>query len=396
MAEKLLAEFSPVSTAEWEAAIAKDLKGADYEKKLVWRTPEGLAVRPYYRAEDIAALDWIDAAPGEFPYVRAARADGGWHIRETIEAADPAEANRAACAAVAAGAEEIAFGQAAIGNVSDLALLFAHLDEIPIHIANTDEPLLRLLIEFLDQHPRAATVSTSFDPLGNVEFAAEILASAPSNFVPFTIGGAARDEASANAVEEIGVALAAGADFLAAMDERNIKIDHTASALEFSFAIGTNYFVEIARLRAFRMLWARVVESFGGSLANARARIAAHTALRDEAAGDLDTNILRATTEAMAAIAGSADSISVAPFDARSRQPDEASRRLARNTQLLLKHEAHFARVADPGGGSYCLETMTGSIASAAWKAMQGIEAAGGYRKVHAVENRNQELGAKG
>ncbi len=107
--EHLLEEFPPVSTAEWEAAIARDLKGADYEKRLIWRTEEGLAVKPYYRAEDLKDLACMDAAPGEFPFRRGARATGDWRIREEIDAADAEEANRVACAAVAAGAEGIAF-----------------------------------------------------------------------------------------------------------------------------------------------------------------------------------------------------------------------------------------------------------------------------------------------
>ena len=106
--EHLLEEFPPVSTAEWEAAIARDLKGADYTKRLMWRSEEGLAVKPYYRAEDLKGLAHLDAAPGVFPYRRGTRATGDWRIREEIEAEDAETANREACAAVAAGAEEIA------------------------------------------------------------------------------------------------------------------------------------------------------------------------------------------------------------------------------------------------------------------------------------------------
>jgi methylmalonyl-CoA mutase len=110
-AERLLEEFPPVSTAEWEAAIARDLKGADYQKKLIWRTDEGIAVKPYYRAEDLLGLVGIDVRPGEFPYRRGAQAEAGWKIREEIELVSAEEANRKACAAVRSGAEEIAFSR---------------------------------------------------------------------------------------------------------------------------------------------------------------------------------------------------------------------------------------------------------------------------------------------
>src|ERR1039458_9480598 len=109
LVQNLLQEFPPVSTQSWEDAIARDLNGADYASKLIWQTEEGLAVKPYYRAEDIAGLEFLDAAPGSFPYIRSARLSGDWRIREKIDAADPEHANRAARSAVTAGAEEVSF-----------------------------------------------------------------------------------------------------------------------------------------------------------------------------------------------------------------------------------------------------------------------------------------------
>src|ERR1035441_3999722 len=142
----LLQEFPPVSTQAWEAAIARDLKCADYQKKLIWRTEEGLAVKPYYRSEDIAALQLPDVAPGAFPYLRGSRCTGNWRIREEIEIADPEKANQAARDALAAGAEEIAFLNGSIQNASDLGMLLVGLQEIPVHFQTAGEPLLRLLI----------------------------------------------------------------------------------------------------------------------------------------------------------------------------------------------------------------------------------------------------------
>jgi methylmalonyl-CoA mutase len=154
-----------------------------------------------------------------------------------------------------------------------------------------------------------------------------------------------------------------------------VDVNRAAAALEFSFAVGSNYFFEIAKFRAFRVLWAQAVESFGGTHETARARIAARTLHWNQTIYDPHVNILRATTEAMAAVLGGADAVTVTPFDACYKAPDEASRRLARNTQLLLKHEAWLGRVADAGGGSYALETITDFMAREGWKVMQDIEA---------------------
>jgi methylmalonyl-CoA mutase len=381
--ERLLEEFPPASIAEWQAAIARDLKGADPER-LVWRTEEGLAVRPFYRAEDLAGLACVNTTPGDFPYRRGAHTTGDWRIREVIDAADAEEANRMACAAVAAGAESIAFSGISVASACELETLLRHLDEIPVHFEQANERLIHMMIGLQSGTPRAAETSTGYDALDSVEFAAEVIPAAPAGLIPFTVHGEAFAEAGGTAVEEIGFALAAGVDFLAALAERGVDVNRAAAALEFSFATGSNYFFEIAKFRAFRMLWARAVESFGGSREAARARIAARTSRWNKTVYDPHINILRATTETMAAVLGGADSVTVTPFDACYKAPDEASRRLARNTQLLLKHEAWLGHVADAGGGSYALETITDFLAREGWRVFQDIETRGGFRKAQA------------
>ena len=134
-----LSEFPPVTTEAWEQAIREDLKGADYAEKLIWRSPEGFNVKPYYRAEDLAGIEFLNAAPGDFPYVRGIRSTGGWRIREEIDAVDPEDANRAAQCAVAAGAEEIAFSRVAVANASDLAILLSNLSEVAVHFETASE-----------------------------------------------------------------------------------------------------------------------------------------------------------------------------------------------------------------------------------------------------------------
>lgn len=383
-AESLLQEFPPVSTEAWEETITRDLKGADYAKRLIWKTDEDLAVKPYYRAKDIAGLEHLNGLHGDSPCMPAARPTGDWCIREEIEAVDPEEANHAARQAIAAGTEQIAFSGVTIEHASDLAMLLANLQEIPVHFENAGEPLLRLLIERLAKPQTASQVSTGFDPLGSLDRAAEIIRLVPPTLVPFTIHGEEFEESGATTVEEVGFTLAAGIDFLAEMQSRGVAIGHAAASVEFSFAIGANFFFQIAKIRAFRMLWARVVQSFGDKGPSARARIHARTSRWNKTAYDPHVNILRATTEAMSAALGGADSITVAPFDECYKSPDDASHRLARNTQILLKQEALLSRVVDPGAGSYYLEVLTDFLARESWKCMQHIEAQGGYRRARA------------
>jgi methylmalonyl-CoA mutase len=380
-ADNLLEEFTAVSTQLWEDVIARDLKGADYARKLIWHTEEGLAVKPYYRADDIAGLEFLDGAPGHFPYLRSARFSGDWQIREEIDAADPEQANHAAQRAVAAGAEEIAFCNVVVRNTSDLGMLLVNLQTIPVHFQNAGEQFLRHLIERLTERQDSAPASTGWNPLTNLDFAAEVLRTTSLALVPFTIDGSAFGESGATAVEEVGFTLAAAVDFLAEMQSRNVEIDRAAASIEFSFAIGANYFFQIAKFRAFRMLWARAVESFGGTVEGARARIHARTSRWNKTLYDSHINILRATTEAMSAILGGADSVTVAAFDECYKTPDEASRRLARNTQVILKREALLAHVADPGAGSYCVEVISDFIAREGWQSMQMVEADGGFGK---------------
>jgi methylmalonyl-CoA mutase len=368
-------QFPPVSTAAWEETIRKDLKGADYAKKLVWQTDEGLAVKPYYRAEDIAGLEYLHAPPGIFPYARGDRATGDWRIREEISETDIHAANHSAVAAVAAGAEEIAFRTGGIRTAADLSALLANLNEVPVHFLEAEEGLLGLLLKTIAPSP----FSTDWDPCTNLAFAAEAASSGASSI--FTIHGDHFEESGANTVQEVGFTLATAIDYLVEMQSRKVDMNRAASAVRFSFAIGSNYFFQIAKLRAFRLVWARAVESFGGSRASAKARIDARTSRWNKTIYDPYVNVLRGTTEAMSAAIGGADTISVAPYDECYKAPDGASRRLARNTQILLKQETVLSRVSDPGGGAYYIEVLTDFLAREGWKIMQGIEAGGGYGK---------------
>lgn len=271
--------FPPTETAEWEALIQADLKGADYEKKLVWKTEEGIAVRPYYRREDLGRFDTSQATPpGAYPFVRGSGMQA-WKMAES-------------------------------GS------------EVPAGAVRAD------LV-----HDQGGT-----------------------------------------AVQELGYAIAEGVERLAELTSAGQSVDDAAKSIRFAFAIGSNYFFEIAKLRAARLLWARAVGAFGPEAeSSCRMEIHARTALSNKSLYDPYTNLLRASTEALSAAIGGCDSLEVRAF----RFPE----RLAINVQRILREESHVDRVADPAGGSYYVEALTDALAREGWKLFQQVEAAGGYAK---------------
>lgn len=380
-ATALFAEFPPVTTEQWEAAIQKDLKGADYEKRLVWHSRTGLAIRPYYRGENLAGLDYLlDSAPGQFPYARGTRTVNAWKIREEIDDAGAADANAAAKAALAAGAEEVCFRRAYPKTLADLRTLLDGLDQTPVAFwaDGPSEPFVKLLVD--SGIPLRGCMK--LHPFTEADLAASFLKRSPGpDFRPVAIRRASFLEAGATSIQEVAFLLAAGIDYIRAMTGRGVSVDQAAQGLVFATFVGSSYFFQIAKFRALRMLWARVVDAFGGSKDAAKAYILARTAGWNQSIYDPYNNVLRGTTEAMSAAIAGVDSLAVGPFDETYRNADAASRRLARNTQIILKKEAWLDRAVDPGAGSYYVETLTDSLASAAWKLMQDVESIGGYLK---------------
>ncbi len=393
MDARLVEEFPPVSTERWKEAVIRDLKGADYEKKLIWRTEDGINVKPFYRSEDLEGLTAIDSLPGEFPYLRGTRSSNAWRIRERIEVTDLRTANETARKAVSAGAEEIAFvlDKLRLESAADLAALMEGL-ECPVHFeaGRNGLAVLRLLAE-VAASPRKLQGSLDYDPHmdgispneveGMLELVRRVITHAPM-FRPLAVNAYRFHDAGATTVQELGYALSAGVDYLGGLTARGFSLDDAARSLGFTYAAGSNFFFEIAKLRAARVLWAQAVQSFGPSNTDsAKAAIHVRGSRWNKTIYDPEVNILRGTTEAMSAAMGGCDSLEVPPFDACYRYPDELSRRLARNTQILLKKETWLDRSVDPAGGSYYVEALTDSLAREAWKLMQEVEKAGGFHK---------------
>ena len=355
-----LAEFPPISTAEWDEAIRKDLKGV---------APK---IRLFYRAEDLQGLEYLDSAPGQFPYTRGTRSENEWTIREVVRDA------AAAKAALEAGADEICFviGEQDIDEVLDSL----PLDRSAVHFEAG--PRAAEVLEALNRRsPADAHGSVDYEPLSDFDRAVQLIRAARApQFRPVTIRAHRFAEAGSTIVQELGLALAEGVEIMAQLTGRGVAPDRAAQALAFSFAVGSDYFQEIAKLRAARTAWARVVGSFQPTSAeSAKMTIYARTSHWTKTIYDPHVNLLRATTEAMAAAIGGADAVRVEPFDEPYREPAEFSRRLARNTQLILKREAWLDRSVDAAGGAYYLEVLTDSLAREAWNLLQQVEAAGGF-----------------
>ncbi len=407
--EKLFAEFPQVSTEQWEEVINTDLKGADYERKLVWKTPEGFSVRPYYRAENLSELRFLDSEAGQFPYVRGTRQHNRWKIHQSVRVACPKEANAIALQILNAGVDSLEFELTGELSAADLDLLLAGISLPAISltlsgckVAAAAELLLDkvakegvaaedLHLNFcIDPLVRKLTCNDNSCQLGSAQCFERIAAlvrrtQEMKGVRVVTVSGHLFSNAGSTIVEELAFALAAGHDYLVRLMEAGLTIEEAARKMRFSLAITSNYFLEIAKLRAGRMLWANIVKAYNPAKdCPCKMFVHAVTSEWNQTAYDPYVNMLRGTTEAMSATIAGVNSLEVVPFDKAYENPNDFSMRIARNVELLLKHEAHFDQVVDPAGGSYYIENLTQSIATEAWKLFLEIEGKGGFAKAAA------------
>ncbi|MBL7965918.1 MAG: methylmalonyl-CoA mutase small subunit [Prolixibacteraceae bacterium] len=407
MAEKynnLFAEFPPVSTQQWMDKITADLKGADYNKKLVWKTNEGFDVQPFYRAENMDEVSFLNSLPGEFPFVRGTKkTNNEWLVRQSIAVTDLAEANKKALNYLMRGVDSLAFvfngGEL---TVADLVVLLKDVC-LPAVEVNFVGCCSKKATEAFVAYVKKAGYdlaevkgSVEYDPFGKFAVtgvlrngAEHVLANAASlieqtsemkKFKTLAVNGKNFGNAGASAVQELGFSLAQGAEYLTALTEKGVDIDAVAKNLKFNFSVSANYFMEIAKLRAARLLWAQIVKAYGPKCeCSAKMTIHAETGSWNKTVYDAYVNMLRTQTEAMSASIGGADSITVLPFNAVYEQPTEFSDRIARNQQLLLKEESHISKIVDPAAGSYYIEELTASIAENAWKLFIDVQEKGGF-----------------
>ena len=400
--EKLFSEFAPVSTEEWMGKIKGDLKGVPFEKKLVWKTGEGFNVNPFYRAEDIEGLKTTESLPGEFPYVRGTKKDNDWKVRQNIEVCCFKGANEKALDLLTKGVTSLGFiikGDEV--NEENIATLLEGICPASVELNfNTCNCKAEKLIGILADYFKGKGVdaekcygSVNYDafkkPLVKgkensewVEGAAAVLKAGQAlpNYRVLAVNAFLFNNAGAYISQELGYALAWGNELMAKLTEAGFTADEVAKKIKFNFGISSNYFMEIAKFRAARWLWAEIVAAYKPACECACKMVAhAQTSEWNMTVYDAHVNLLRSQTEAMSAALAGVDSITVRPFDKIYQTPDDFSERIARNQQLLLKEECHLDKVVDPSAGSYYVEVLTNSLADVAWKLFLEVEEKGGF-----------------
>ena len=418
--EKLFSDFPPISTDEWMAKITADLKGADFEKKLVWKTNEGFKVNPFYRSENIEGMQTADSLPGEFPYVRGTKKDNDWYTRQDICVNDFKAANAKALDVLNKGITSLGFNiDGDDVNAENIKTLLKDIcpEAVELNFSTCHRKALDL-VKILVEYYKEAGVDVkqcfgsvnydAFKPLlkkgrdaeGWIEKAAEIVKASASlpRFRVLGVNAYAINDGGAYIYQELGYALANGNQLLSALVEAGLDAALVAKKIKFNFGIGGNYFMEVAKFRAARWLWAEIVDAYNpkcnhecpNKSAEGNCRCAskiyshAQTSTFNKTVYDAHVNLLRTQTEAMSATIAGVNSLTVRPFDETYKSSDDFSERIARNQQLLLKEECHFDKISDPSSGSYYIENLTKSIAEQAWKLFLETDEKGFYEALKA------------
>ncbi len=423
--------FPSSTEAEWRVAAEALLKGAPFDKVMRTPTPEGITLEPIYRREVLDGIPAASALPGTDGCLRGTRVEGyrvePWEIAQELPYGAPAEFNRALLADLARGlncvnvlldiatvngrdpdsapAGEVGACGLSLASLEDAERAFANVvpDAVSFHFqpgcgALPVQALFKAWLRRKGADPNKVRGALNMDPLAMLaasgslptslkqcydEMAALVrdqLATMPG-FSAVGVSTLPAHGAGASAVQELGIALATGLAYIRALTERGLTVDEAASQTCFTFSIGGNFFMELAKFRAFRPLWASVVQSLGGSVESAKPRVHGRTGLYNKTRHDPYVNMLRTTTEALSGVLGGVDSLCVGTFDECLRVPDEFSRRIARNTQIILQEECEIPAVVDPAGGSWFVEWLTDQVARKSWEEFQAIEKEGGMEK---------------
>lgn len=412
---RLFEDFPPVSTEEWEAKIREDLKG-DYDDTLLWRLADDVTLRPFYRSEDVEALQHMHR---DGPTVHLY---SPWRIQQNIAAGTLTDAADHVRGAVEGGAHRIGLvlqrgdtrngGRHAQGIHTPTAVPVQRLDDmerlldavplenVGIHLDGGPECFRHFDLFMETAKRRVSDVDTlrgslGFDPIAQLartgflsgeafESAARVvddLGDAAPGFRLFEAGTGTYQNGGASVLQEAALATAAVAEYLDRFQKLGLHPRDVLRRLFVTVAASSSFFAEVAKLRALRLLIPQVAGAFGVEMAETEIPIHVQTSLRSMTHYDAHTNLVRATTEAAAAVIGGCDVLIVQPFDAVRGDPGAFSMRLARNIQHLLRYEANFDRVDDPAAGSYYSEVLTDAVARRAWNDFQTIEREGGLLK---------------
>jgi methylmalonyl-CoA mutase len=416
----------------WAALARRDLKGRDPES-LTWNTLEGIAVRPIYTRADLDGLEGVNTLPGQAPYLRGVKATmyagRPWTIRQYAGFSTAEESNAFYRKALAGGQQgvSVAFDLAthrgydsdhprvvgdvgkagvAIDSVEDMKILFDGIPLEKISVSMTmNGAVIPVLASFIvageEQGVARAALSGTiqndilkefmvrntyvYPPEPSMRIVADIIeytAAEMPKFNSISISGYHMQEAGANLVQELAFTLADGREYVRTALARGMNVDDFAPRLSFFFAIGMNFFMEAAKLRAARLLWHRIMSDFGPQKPESlMLRTHCQTSGVSLQAQDPYNNVVRTAYEAMAAVLGGTQSLHTNALDEAIALPTDFAARIARNTQLILQEETGVARVIDPLAGSYYVESLTAEMASEAWKLIEEVEDMGGMTK---------------
>ncbi len=372
---RLFEDFAPVSREEWEAKALKDLRGKTLQE-LISTTRDGIEIKPFYTEANVKP--------------QPKKPSSGWDVIQEILVMNEAEANAEALEALNRGANGLLFN---MNPEVDFNVLLAEisLPHIAVHFVSEEngrEILLRLMAfaEKQESDINKWNFTINKDCFGNAlrtgnyfetseEDINDLQALADADidgFKPICVNANIYHNSGATVAEELAIALAHGHEYLT---QHNIK---DASKFWFNFAVGPNYFEQIAKFRAFRRLWNNVLTQYG--IETTPTSLYAETGTRNKTIFDAHVNLLRTTTEAMSAVLGGADQVCIKPFDS-TFNPTPFGERIARNQQLLLEYESYFSKINDPAAGAYFIENLTEEIAQKVWSIFQDIEAHGGFLK---------------
>jgi methylmalonyl-CoA mutase len=405
----LKGSFPPPSYEEWLVAVKESLKGADFDKVMKTKTEEGIVLQPLYRKDDIAGLSFTDSVPGSTPFIRGNDPEKflaeGWLIAQSHKGIDPEKLNEQIL-------KELNLGLTAV-NISledglelnspdklETMLKGIDLKAAPLfmQLGIADTAVLSYFAEYAAMQglePKALEAGLGIDITGEfarqgfLEYGLEEtwqrmldavkanLENTPRNRV-ISIDGTIYEASGASSVQELAFVLSTAIGYIQGLQYSGFEIDQLAPMMQVKLSLGSNFFMEIAKIRAFRLLWAEMMKAFGAMEINHKIWIHGKTARFNKSLADLYVNVLRAGTESFAGVIGGVDSLETDCFDDLVNPDAELSRRMARNQQVILKEEAHFAKVVDPAGGCYYIESLTNELAGKAWALMQEIEGAGG------------------
>jgi len=425
-------EFKTVSLDDWQAAAAQSLKGKPL-KSLTWHTPEGIAVKPLYTAEDVAHLPHANTMPGFAPFIRGPQATmyavRPWTIRQYAGFSTASESNAFYKKALAAGGQgvSVAFDLAthrgydsdhprvtgdvgkagvAIDSVEDMKVLFGGIDLANVSVSMTmNGAVLPVLAAFVvageeqgvSQAQLSGTIQNDilkefmvrntyiYPPKPSMRIIGDIIehtATQMPRFNSISISGYHMQEAGANQALELAFTLADGAEYVKTAVAKGLNVDDFSPRLSFFWAVGMNFYLEIAKMRAARLLWCRIMQGFGAvNPKSLMLRTHSQTSGWSLTEQDPHNNVVRTTVEAMAAVFGGTQSLHTNSFDEAIALPTDFSSRIARNTQLILQEETHITSVVDPWAGSYMMESLTQQMADKAWAIIEEVNAMGGMIK---------------